>query len=123
MPPRKSMNNTSIEDFLEDQKSISSSEGGEQEEERRIALVDEDTSESTTSEELDRLSDEQRKLRQKKLTRETATQGFLYVSNYFLTVTPLTIVLVLDSFFNMDQSDKPKLYPLLVLSAILVPLQ
>jgi len=124
MPKRKSMNNTSIEDFLKDQNSISSSEGGEQqEEERRIALVDEDTSESTTSEELDRLSDEQRKLRQKKLTRETATQGFLYVSNYFLTVTPLTIVLVLDSFFNMDQSDKPKLYPLLVLSAILVPLQ
>jgi len=64
-----------------------------------------------------------RQLLQRKLIEETATQGFLYVFFFLLTLTPLIVLVVLGGFYGTDESDKAKLYPLLVLNSLLAPLQ
>jgi len=58
-----------------------------------------------------------------RLTREAATQGFLYVTSFLLTASPLFILQVLDGSFGFDKENQESLYPLLVLNSLLLPLQ
>jgi len=59
----------------------------------------------------------------KRLTKETAIQGFLYVSTFLLTASPTFILVVLDGSFGYDLDEKAQIYPLLVLYAMVAPLQ
>lgn len=59
---------------------------------------------------------------QKQLTKEAAVQGFLYVSTFLMTSLPSAVVQIMDAT-NFDQSDQGRLYPLLVLNSMLLPLQ
>jgi len=65
----------------------------------------------------------ERQLLQEKFQKEIATQGFFYVFFFLITLTPMAVLLVLDGIVGYDGSDKPELYPLLVLNSLLVPLQ
>jgi len=59
---------------------------------------------------------------QRRLKKEAAVQGFLYVASFLLTTTPIFVIQVLGGSFGYDQDDQTKIYPLLVLNAILLPL-
>lgn len=65
---------------------------------------------------------QERIFRQQAHIREVASQGFLYVACFFVSFTPAFIVRVLDSI-GFSSSDEDALFPLLVASAILLPLQ
>jgi len=60
---------------------------------------------------------------QKRLTSETAVQGFLYVASFLLTATPVFAIQVLDGSFGFEEDDQGKIYWLLVVNAIFQPLQ
>jgi len=60
---------------------------------------------------------------QEHLTREAAIQGFLYVSTFLITFIPMFVVLILNGSMGYDTEDQAQLYPLLVLNAMLLPLQ
>lgn len=60
---------------------------------------------------------------QRQLTKEAATQGFLYVFSFLLTATPVFVIQVLDGSFAFEEDDQGKIYPLLVMNAMLMPLQ
>jgi len=58
----------------------------------------------------------------KRLKKEAATQGFLYVASFFGTVIPLVTIQILGGF-GYTSDDQGKIYPLLVLNSIVLPLQ
>jgi len=60
---------------------------------------------------------------QKRLKREAATQGFLYVTTFLITWTPVFVLQVLGGSFGYTKDDQGTLYPLLIVNAILWPLQ
>jgi len=60
---------------------------------------------------------------QKRLKREAATQGFLYVASFLMTSTPIFVIQVLGGSFGYGPEDQGKIYPLLILNALLLPLQ
>ncbi len=60
---------------------------------------------------------------QRQLTNEAATQGFLYVFSFLLTATPVFVIQVLDGSFGLEEDDQKTIYPLLVINAMLMPLQ
>ena len=60
---------------------------------------------------------------QHRLAKEAATQGFLYVSTFLLTATPIFILQVLDGSLAYEEDDQGRIYPLLVLNSMLLPLQ
>jgi hypothetical protein len=60
---------------------------------------------------------------QRRLTRETATQCFLYVSTFLVTFLPSFAVSVLESILPIGEENPNRLYPLLVFQAMLLPLQ
>jgi len=62
----------------------------------------------------------ERGLLQQQLTKEVATQGFLYVSFFLMTSTPVLIIQVLDGI-GFGEEDQGRLYPLLVLNSLLLP--
>ena len=75
------------------------------------------------SEALSATSSERQKSIQERLTNEAAVQGFLYVSTFLLTALPVFVLVLLDGSMEYDVEDKGRIYPLLVLNALLVPLQ
>jgi len=77
--------------------------------------VEESTNESTVSAEHQSV--------QKRLTRETAIQCFLYVSTFLVTFLPSFAVSVLESVLPLGEENPNRLFPLLVLQAMLLPLQ
>ncbi len=60
---------------------------------------------------------------QRQLTKEAATQGLLYVVSFLLTATPVFVLQVLDGSFAFEEDDQGRIYPLLVMNAMLMPLQ
>ena len=60
---------------------------------------------------------------QRQLTKEAATQGLLYVVSFLLTATPVFVIQVLDGSFAFEEDDQGRIYPLLVMNAMLMPLQ
>merc|ERR1719393_995807 len=54
------------------------------------------------------------------LIREVAIQGMLYVAAWLLTIFPAILLSILDA---TDESDQSRLFPLLVLNSMLLPLQ
>jgi hypothetical protein len=60
---------------------------------------------------------------QKRLKREAATQGFLYVASFLMTSTPIFVTQILGGSFGYGPDDQERLYPLLILNALLLPLQ
>lgn len=60
---------------------------------------------------------------QKQLKNEAATQGFLYVGSFFVTVTPLFTIQVLGGALGYTKEDQGEIYPLLVLNSMVLPLQ
>lgn len=60
---------------------------------------------------------------QNRLSNEAAIQGFLYVSTFLVTILPAFAIQILDGSMGYGESDQGKLYPLLVLNSILLPLQ
>jgi len=58
-----------------------------------------------------------------KLIREVATQGMLYVAAWLLTIFPALLLSILDAAVDIDESDQSRLFPLLVLNSLLLPLQ
>jgi len=65
-------------------------------------------------------SDEICRTRDRRLIKEVAIQGFLYVSTFLLTLTPS---FVLQVMYSTGVDDQNILYPLAVLNAMLLPLQ
>ena len=59
---------------------------------------------------------------EERLTREVAIQGLLYVSSFILTVTPGFILSLLEGV-GFTEGDQGRLYQLLVLNSMLLPLQ
>jgi hypothetical protein len=59
---------------------------------------------------------------QERLTKEVAIQGFLYVAAYLLTIIPGFVLSVLESI-GFGEEDQGRLYPLLLLNAMMLPLQ
>ena len=101
-PPSEDLNqsqkSTNIAPFVDDDKSMSSSIHGESSRNQKSEL-------------------------QRKLVRETASQGFLYVLSFYVCYTPMIILLVLNVDYGSDTSAKTSLYALMVLSSLLSPLQ
>ena len=60
---------------------------------------------------------------QRQLAKEAATQGFLYVFSFLLTATPVFVIQVLDGSFGLEENDQGSIYWLLVMNAMLMPLQ
>ncbi len=60
---------------------------------------------------------------QDRLRNEAATQGFLYVSSFLIIISPAFAVQILDGSLGYGKADQGRLYPLLVLNSILLPLQ
>jgi len=60
---------------------------------------------------------------QQRLTKETATQGLLYVVTFLISSSPIFALEYLEGSVGLDEDDKATLYPLLVLNSMLVPLQ
>lgn len=60
---------------------------------------------------------------QNRLRNEAAVQGFLYVTSFLITVAPAFTIQVLDGSLGYGYSDQGRVYPLLVLNSILLPLQ
>jgi len=60
---------------------------------------------------------------QKHLKNEAATQGFLYVGSFFVTVTPVFTIQVLGGILGYTKDDQGDIYPLLVLNSMVLPLQ
>ncbi len=60
---------------------------------------------------------------QTRLSKEAAMQGFLYVTTFLITILPAFTIQILDGSFGYDESDQGRVYPLLVLNSILLPLQ
>lgn len=60
---------------------------------------------------------------QKRLKREAAIQGFLYVSTFLLTFIPAFIIQVIEGLTQIGEENLAKMYPLLLANAILLPLQ
>ena len=65
-------------------------------------------------------SDEICRTRDRRLIKEVAIQGFLYVSTFLLTLTPS---FVLQVMYSTGVDDQNILYPLAILNAMLLPLQ
>jgi hypothetical protein len=89
--------------------------------ERSQTSIDIGQSTSSTSTKQSGVWTEQ-KSTQKQLTKEAAVQGFLYVSTFLISSLPSFVVQVMDAT-SFDQSDQGRLYPLLVLHSMLLPLQ
>jgi len=60
---------------------------------------------------------------QKRLMREATTLMFLYVGCFFVTISPQLVLHILEDFFDYTNNDYGNIYPLLVLSAMTMPLQ
>lgn len=60
---------------------------------------------------------------QKRLKWEAATQGFLYVACFFGSTTPIFVLQIMGGPFQYTTDDQGKIYPLLVLNSMLLPLQ
>ena len=61
--------------------------------------------------------------RQKERRQAVAFQAFLYVASYVVSYLPTNVLRVTASALSMDTSHEAQLFPLLVLQAILWPLQ
>jgi hypothetical protein len=60
---------------------------------------------------------------QKRLRREAATQGFLYVASFFITSTPLFVIQIMGGASGYTKEDQGKIYWLLALNCVVLPLQ
>jgi len=60
---------------------------------------------------------------QRELRKEAAVQGFLYVVTFVLTFVPCFIVNIIETIVPYGMEDPVALYPLLVATSTLVPLQ
>ena len=70
-----------------------------------------------------RTTNSSQKSTKRRLAREAAIQGFLYVFCFWLTQTSTVVLSVLDGSMGYDIKDKSRLYPLLVVQSLLAPLQ
>ena len=61
--------------------------------------------------------------RKERLAKEAAVQGFLYVSCFLLTYTPASIIAVIEGNVEVGKENLSRLYPLMVLNSMLLPLQ
>lgn len=61
--------------------------------------------------------------RKQRLAKEAAVQGFLYVSCFLLTYTPASIIAVIEGNVENGKENLSRLYPLMVLNSMLLPLQ
>lgn len=59
---------------------------------------------------------------EERLTREVAVQGLLYVTTFILTITPGFVLSLLEGL-GYEEGSQGRLYPLLVVNSILLPLQ
>jgi len=69
------------------------------------------------------ISSPQRVSKQQRLRKEAATQGFLYVTTFLLTFLPAFSIQVIEGMVKLGEENLQQVYPLLVLNAILLPLQ
>lgn len=60
---------------------------------------------------------------QKRLKKEAATQGFLYVTTFLLTFLPAFVIQIMEGMVATGEENLQQVYPLLVLNAMLLPLQ
>ncbi len=65
----------------------------------------------------------ERQIIQNRLRDEAAVQGFLYVTSFLITILPAFAIQILDGSMGYGISDQGRVYPLLVLNSILLPLQ
>ena len=61
--------------------------------------------------------------RKQRLAKEASTQCFLYVSTFLVTFASASIILVIEGNVANGEEDLRKIYPLLVLNSMLLPLQ
>lgn len=69
------------------------------------------------------LAEENSNTREKRLTREVAIQGFLYVSSFLVAFTPSFVLQLLYSIGYVGDEYQVKLFPLSVVNSMLLPLQ
>lgn len=85
--------------------------------------ISHDLNDSHEFEPEDAEGDMERRMVQARLTKEVAIQSLLYVTAYLFTIVPAILLSVLDAAVAYDEADQGSLYPLLVLNAMLLPLQ
>lgn len=78
-------------------------------------MTDEDIENSSSAHE--------RVLKQQRLKKEAAGQGFLYVSCFMLTLFPAFVIQMLEGYTENGDENLAKVYPLLVLNSMFFPLQ
>lgn len=65
----------------------------------------------------------QRLAHQKRLKKEAAIQGILYVTTFAMTFLPMFVIQIMEGIVGYGDENLQKVYPLLVLNSILLPLQ